>query len=493
MTQVPLLLLLAGCIHIVLDVVDVHAGGGVPLPAPPAPPYHAQLDHPHQHQLPGQPALQRLLQEHSHGVDEGDAQQHYLHPRRGSSAGGAEAQLQAVARFTPLLEPTAAATAQDSGTSSERVRHARVSSVSTGILAADAGLAAALPSGRLPSGTAAIANPSATFTAGVMAASGRTAAPGSRLARSRTASGRFLRQARRANSNAASQDAAAFGDMLGSGGQASTGHRGAASAVSSGASSRFSAGFGALGGGEGPGGPRLAEAMSPVEWVELLGSQIAGGGREVLLQLPQGGGAWNVRLGAAQAAGAADASAASLAAVAASAAAAAAVRAAAGLTPPDLTCVSPPCVVAGAPGPLIMYAAGTDLQTVVAPGSSGRAAAAMAAAAAAATESGPAGSAAAAANGAASGGGEQLAVHVRYRGSYLPVRASLLGDQMPVEALSRVLPLQALQRAEVLCLQLPAAPAAPGLMFVECSRGGLLGAALPVLVAPNLAVSRLAA
>ncbi len=52
-----------------------------------------------------------------------------------------------------------------------------------------------------------------------------------------------------------------------------------------------------------------------------------------------------------------------------------------------------------------------------------------------------------------------------------------------------MLPLHALQRAEVLCLQLPAPPPLPGLMFLECQRGGLVGAPQPVLVAPSLGVS----
>lgn len=53
----------------------------------------------------------------------------------------------------------------------------------------------------------------------------------------------------------------------------------------------------------------------------------------------------------------------------------------------------------------------------------------------------------------------------------------------------QVLPLHALQRAEVVCLQLPAPPPLPGVMFVECQRGGLVGAPQPVLVAPSLGVS----
>ncbi|GLC55811.1 hypothetical protein PLESTB_001031400 [Pleodorina starrii] len=197
---------------------------------------------------------------------------------------------------------------------------------------------------------------------------------------------------------------------------------------------------------------RLLESLSPAMLVELLGPGVGVGGQTVTVQLPLGGGAWSVQ---------------TLAAGAAAAPAAAALPSPPPVPPPDLTCISPPCILAGAPVPVVLYAAGTGMQGVAAGHGAG----------------GDGG-------GEGGGGGAPLTVHVRFRGAYQPCRASLLGDQMPVEALSQVLPLDALRRAEVLCLQLPAPPPQPGLMWVECQRGGLLGAALPVLVAPNAGVWR---
>ncbi|GIL69651.1 hypothetical protein Vretifemale_567, partial [Volvox reticuliferus] len=185
---------------------------------------------------------------------------------------------------------------------------------------------------------------------------------------------------------------------------------------------------------------RLPATLTPENLVRLLGPDIGGGRQTVTVQLPSGDGNWNVQMR--QAGGAAM------------------------MVPlpppprpaPDLTCISPPCVLAGAQGPVMMYAAGTDMHGV------GEGATAT------------------------TGNDTALTVHMRFRGAYQACRASLLGDQMPAEALSRVLPLDALRRAEVLCLQLATPPSLPGLMFVECQRGGLLGAAAPVLVAPNAGV-----
>ncbi|KXZ54337.1 hypothetical protein GPECTOR_5g42 [Gonium pectorale] len=203
---------------------------------------------------------------------------------------------------------------------------------------------------------------------------------------------------------------------------------------------------------EGGAGPTQLQSLPPAAWVELLGPQIGGGGQTVLVQMPFGGGAWHVQLDASAPGGHREVP----------------LRAA----PPDLMCVSPPCVLAGAPAPLTLYAAGADLH------------------------GGSAGAAPGGGIGSGGGGGGAppapdrgpLAVHVRFQGGHVPCRASLLGDQMSADALSRVLPPHALRRAEVMRLQLRAAPASPGLMFVECQRGGLLGAAQPVFVAPNAGV-----
>ncbi|GLI62611.1 hypothetical protein VaNZ11_005273 [Volvox africanus] len=189
---------------------------------------------------------------------------------------------------------------------------------------------------------------------------------------------------------------------------------------------------------------RLPATLTPETLVHLLGPDIGGGGQTVTVQLPSGGGTWSVQMR--QAGGAAIV----------------VPSPPSPRPPPDLTCISPPCVLAGAQGPVMMYAAGTDMHGV-------------------ATGSGEGAT-------AATGSDTPLTVHMRFRGAYQPCRASLLGDQMPAEALSRVLPLDALRRAEVLCLQLAVPPSLPGLMFVECQRGGLLGAASPVLVAPNAGV-----
>ncbi len=201
----------------------------------------------------------------------------------------------------------------------------------------------------------------------------------------------------------------------------------------------------------------------PEAWVDLLGESLGGGGQVVTVQLPTGSAGrtaaavppgtatWHVTLGGSP-----------------PAAPAPAPRPAAEL--PHLLCVSPTCVVAGLAGPLIMYAAGTDLQGLeweastargAGGGGSGSGRGNSGPAGVAATgeearrggdgngsgsschraspqgaprDSGPLGVGGA----AAAGRGAGPSVHVRYRGGYLPCRASLLGDQLPAEALSRV-------------------------------------------------------
>lgn len=198
----------------------------------------------------------------------------------------------------------------------------------------------------------------------------------------------------------------------------------------------------------------------PEAWVDLLGESLGGGGQVVTVQLPgassaavqpdaAGAATWHVTLGDSLPAAPAPGTAAEL---------------------PHLLCVSPMCVVAGLAGPLIMYAAGTDLQGLeweastargAGGGGGGRVRGAGGPAGMAATGeearrgvgrtgsgsscytsspreatrgSGPVGVGGAAAGGRSAG----PSVHVRYRGGHLPCRASLLGDQLPAEALSRV-------------------------------------------------------